>query len=108
MYRVIFEHHPITGKEEAFIKQWKTGSDIIQTYPGARGTKLFRSLDNPKVLYAMAEWESKAHRDKAISEMEKRKDAEWLLHAHEQFVTKHPTIVSAELIGTSDPQKLIS
>ena len=103
MYRIIFEHHPKKGQEEAFIKQWKTGSDIIQTYPGARGTKLFRSLKDPKILYAMAEWESKSARDKAVAEMEKREDAEWLLHAHEKFVTAHPTIVSAELIGESDP-----
>lgn len=103
MYRVIFEHHPKAGMEEQFIKQWQTGSDIIQTYPGACGTLLFRSLDNPNVLYAMAEWESKAARDAAVEEMSKREDAEWLLHAHEQFVDKHPTIVSAELIGSSTP-----
>ncbi|CAN5655209.1 hypothetical protein BH23PAT1_BH23PAT1_4210 [soil metagenome] len=103
MYRVIFEHHPKKGQEDAFIKQWKIGSDIIQTYPGARGTKLFRSLDNPKILYAMAEWESKAARDAAVAELEKRKDAEWLLHAHEKFVIKHSAIVSAELIGESAP-----
>ncbi len=105
MYRVIFEHHPKEGQEDAFIKQWKTGSDIIQTYLGARGTKLFRSLDDPKILYAMAEWESKAARDAAVSKISKRDDADWLLHAHEQYVTAHPTIVSAELIGVSDPPK---
>ena len=105
MYRVIFEQHPKEGQEEAFIKQWKTGSDIIQTYPGARGTKLFRSLDDLKILYAMAEWESKAARDKAVAEIQKRDDADWLLHAHEQYVTKHPAIVSAELIEVSGSPK---
>lgn len=103
MYRVVFEHHPKSGKEKDFIKAWQEGSDKIQQYPGARGTKLFRSLENPKILYAMAEWESKNARDKAIEEISKREDSEHMLHYHEQFVDAHPTIISAELIGTSDP-----
>lgn len=103
MYRVVFEHHPKDGKEEAFIKAWKEGSDRIQQYPGACGTKLFRSLDNPKILFAMTEWESKSARDKAIEEISKRDDAEYMLHNHEQFVDDHQTIISAELIGSSDP-----
>ena len=53
MYRVIIEHHPKKGQEEALIRQWQKGSDVIQTYPGARGTKLFRDPKKPEILYAM-------------------------------------------------------
>lgn len=103
MYRVIFEHHPKPGQEAAFIKQWQAGSDVIQTYPGARGTKLFRSLDDPGTLYAMAEWESKEARNKAIAAIEQRDDADWVLNAHEQFLDSYSTIVSGDLIAASDP-----
>ena len=101
MYRVIFEHHPKEGQEEQFIRQWQAGSDIIQTYPGARGTLLFRSLDDPKVLYAMADWESKAARDAAMEAIEQREDAEMVMAAHEQYLDSHTTILSAELVGVS-------
>ncbi|HVZ12428.1 MAG TPA: antibiotic biosynthesis monooxygenase [Patescibacteria group bacterium] len=58
MYRIIFEHHPKEGQEKEFIDAWRKGSDIIQTYKGALGTKLFRDAKNPKIFYASAEWES--------------------------------------------------
>lgn len=101
MYRVIFEHHPTAGKEQEFINQWQAGSDVIQTYPGARGTLLFKSLDKPGVMYAMAEWESKAERDAAMKLISERDDAEWVMHEHEKFVDSYSVIVSAELIAES-------
>jgi heme-degrading monooxygenase HmoA len=103
MYRVIFEHHPKPGQEDAFIKQWQVGSDIIQSYPGARGTLLFRSKDDPKILYAMAEWESKEARDAAMETIKQREDSEWVRHGHLQYVDAHPRIVSADLIASSLP-----
>ena len=103
MYRVIFEHHPTEDKVEEFIKQWKAGSDIIQTYPGARGTLLFKSLENPDIYYAMAEWGSKEMRDKAMEEISGREDADWVMHKHEKFVDKYSVIVSTELIDKSTP-----
>lgn len=105
MYRVIFEHHPKEGKEQEFIKQWQAGSDIIQTYPGARGTLLFRSIDSPGVMYAMAEWESKSARDEAMEAISKRDDSDWVMHEHEKFVDSYSVIVSAELIASSTPNK---
>jgi quinol monooxygenase YgiN len=101
MYRVIFEHHPKPDQEEAFIAAWQAGSDIIQEYPGARGTKLFRNLDNPAVLFAMADWESKAAREAAMAEIDKRPDADTVLTAHEQFLDSHTTLLSAELLANS-------
>ena len=47
MYRIIFEHHPLPDKIIEFQGAWKNSSDIIQTYPGARGTRLFRSYHDP-------------------------------------------------------------
>lgn len=101
MYRVIFEHHPILGKEQEFINQWQAGSDIIQTYSGALGTLLFKSIDKPGVMYAMAERESKSARDEAIEAISKRDDAEWVMHEHEKYVDSYSVIVSAELIAES-------
>ena len=98
MYRIVFEHHPKPGQEKEFVAAWQRGSDKIQQYPGARGTKLFRSLSNTGVLYAMAEWDSKTARDDAMAEIAKRDDAESMLHAHEKFLESHVSIVSAELI----------
>lgn len=104
MFRVIFEHHPKAGQEDLFIKQWQIGSDIIQTYPGARGTKLFRDLDNPLVLYAVADWDSKIDRDKAMAAVAERPDAKEVLRGHEKFLNSYITLVSAELIASSPPE----
>ena len=105
MYRVIFEHHPKVGQVQSFIEKWQSGSDIIQTYPGSRGTLLFQSIDNPDVYFAMAEWESKEARANAMSEISKRSDAQEILHAHEQFVDSYSVLASAEMIASSLPRK---
>jgi heme-degrading monooxygenase HmoA len=106
MYRVIFEHHPKEGQEEDFIKHWQNGSDIIQTYPGARGTKLFREISQPGILYAMAEWESKDARDAAIRAIiAGRPDSNHVLHGEEAYVDSHKTIMELECIAESNPPK---
>ena len=79
------------------------GSDVIQTYPGARGTKLFRNPAEPDYLYAMAEWESKEDRKKAREAILKRPDAEEILHKHETFLDSHTTLGEYELIAESNP-----
>jgi heme-degrading monooxygenase HmoA len=105
MYRIIFEHHPKKDQEADFIKQWKIGSDIIQTYPGARGTKLFRDVQNPEVLYAIAEWESKEAREKAIEAVHaQREDSGYVLHGATQYVDSHKTIVECNYIAESNPK----
>lgn len=103
MYRVIFRHIVKQGMEHEFMQQWQAGSDIIQTYPGARGTLLFKSLDDDKTYYAMAEWESIKHREDAMNEISKRDDAEVIMHGHEKFVEDFITLVSADHIATSLP-----
>jgi len=101
MYRVIFEHHPKEGQEAKFVAEWQKGSDIIQSYPGALGTKLFR-ITNPKILYAMADWESKDVRTKTVEAIVKDHGEE-ILHAHEQFVDSYEIIAEGELIAESVP-----
>ena len=105
MYRIIFEHHPKEGQEEKFIEEWQKGSDIIQTYPGARGTKLFRDVKNPKVLYASAEWESKAARSAIMPEIDARMKAEGKYNLHEQYVDEVKVFAEMELIAESLPPK---
>jgi quinol monooxygenase YgiN len=103
MYKVIFEHHPKQDQEAEFIAAWQKGSDKIQEYPGAMGTKLYRSLDDSGTLYAMAEWTDKAARDAAMSAIATRDDADEILRGHEMFVDSYSTIISAEHIATSKP-----
>ena len=48
---------------EQYAAAWVRASKLIQQAPGARGTRLHRRIDDPKVLLAIASWESKEHRD---------------------------------------------
>lgn len=48
---------------EAYADAWVRASEIIQSAPGARGTRLQRKIGDPNVLLAIASWESKADRD---------------------------------------------
>ena len=48
---------------EQYAEAWVRASEIIQRAPGARGTRLHRKIGDPKVLLAIAEWDTKADRD---------------------------------------------
>lgn len=48
---------------EAYADAWASASEIIQSAPGACGTRLHRKIGDPDVLLAIASWESKADRD---------------------------------------------
>ena len=48
---------------EAYAEAWVAASRIIQRSPGARGTRLHRSLDDPSRLIAIASWDTKENRD---------------------------------------------
>jgi heme-degrading monooxygenase HmoA len=48
---------------EAYADAWVRASEIIQRAPGARGTRLHRSIGDPAKLLAIASWDSKADRD---------------------------------------------
>ena len=62
--KFLFEIHIRPGHTaDHYAEAWIAASRIIQRAPGARGTRLHRKLDNPNVLLAIAEWDSKAQRD---------------------------------------------
>lgn len=71
---------------EEYAAAWKRGSEVIQKMPGARGTKLHRKINDPSTVLAIAEWDSKEARDKAMvvleSSDEKTKE---IIHEHREF-----------------------
>ena len=104
MYRIIFEHCPKPDQEVQFIAQWQWGSDIIQTYPGARGSKLFRMNGNPGRIYAMAEWDSKEARAAAVERIRReRTDADLVLRGHEKYLESHVTLGEFDCVAESHP-----
>ncbi|WP_404366926.1 antibiotic biosynthesis monooxygenase family protein [Marinobacter sp.] len=71
--KYMFEVHIREGHTaEEYADAWVRASEIIQRAPGAKGTELHRKIGDPKVLIAIAHWETKAHRDA----MEARHDPE--------------------------------
>lgn len=57
---------------EAYAEAWVRASEIIQQAPGAKGTALHRKVDEPNVLIAIAEWDSKEDRDAMEAEQDLR------------------------------------
>lgn len=55
---------------EEYAKVWIRASEIIQSKPGARGTRLHRTIGDPNTLLAIAEWDSKEARDAAMAELD--------------------------------------
>lgn len=71
---------------EEYASAWENGSKIIQKMSGARGTRLHRKIGDPNTLLAIAEWESKEARDKAMDELENSDEAtREIIHAHHEF-----------------------
>ena|SRR3989338_6077500 len=69
-----------------YVTAWKQGSKIIQKMPGARGTRLYHKFGSPRTLLAIAEWDSKEARNKAMTKLknsdEKIKE---ILHKHRKY-----------------------
>jgi heme-degrading monooxygenase HmoA len=60
----IFEVHIRPGySPEQYADAWLRASRLIQSAPGAQGTRLHRKINDPNVLLAIATWESKTIRD---------------------------------------------
>ena len=57
---------------EQYADAWVRASRIIQTAPGARGTRLHRKIGDPTTLIAIASWDSKAARDAADAALDAR------------------------------------
>ena len=60
---------------EEYADAWVRASEIIQSAPGARGTRLHRMIGRPDVLVAIASWDSKQARDAAEAERDPRVQA---------------------------------
>jgi hypothetical protein len=58
IWRIDFEDE---SKRQPFIKNWHDASEVLQEYPGARGTRL-NEVVGETALVAIAEWESKEAR----------------------------------------------
>jgi len=81
----VFEVHVKAGySAEQYATAWVEASEIIQTAPGARGTRLHRKIGDPNVLVAIASWDSKTARDAAESERDPRVEA--IINAQSEFV----------------------
>lgn len=70
MYRFIWTIELNEPEKEAnFIEHWRTGSEILQEYPGALGTHIHRLRDGlPGSFFLVAEWESQEARDAMAEE----------------------------------------
>ncbi len=100
MYRVIFKHKLKEGEEKNYSTQWQEGSSFIQKQEGALGSRLFRKIDEPEYLYAMADWESKEARNKAMDSIKNNYlNFQEILHKHEMFLESHITLGEFELIA---------
>jgi len=72
----VFEVRMKPGYDPAqYAAAWIRASEIIQSAPGARGTRLHRKIGEPGVLIAIASWESKEARDAAEANRDPRVQA---------------------------------
>lgn len=60
---------------EQYAEAWVRASEIIQSAPGARGTRLHRKIGDPNVLLAIASWDAKEERDAAEAQRDPRVQA---------------------------------
>ena len=73
--RFVFQIRIKPGKTlDEYVEAWKRGSVIIQQMAGARGTKLHRAVGDPRLLLAIAEWDSKEARDLAMQKLRNDSD----------------------------------
>lgn len=71
---------------EEYASAWKRGSEVIQKMSGAHGTRLHRKIGDPNSLLAIAEWDSKEARDKAMEDLENSDEAtKEIIYKHREF-----------------------
>ena len=68
--RFIFQVRIKKGRTlKEYVEAWKRASAVIQRMPGARGTRLHRAIGDPSSLLAIAKWDSKETRDRAMARL---------------------------------------
>lgn len=72
---------------EQYADAWVRASRIIQSAPGARGTRLHRKIGDASRLLAIASWESKAARD--AMESQPNDDVARIIAEQAEFVSIH-------------------
>ena len=70
---------------DEYVEAWEQASVIIQRMEGARGTKLHRSLTDPLLLLAIAEWDSKEARDLALHQLQNDPATKDILGRDQEF-----------------------
>ena len=83
---------------EEYVDAWEQASVVIQQMSGARGTRLHRAIGDPTTLLAIAEWDSKEARDRAMSRL--RGDP-----ATSETITRHQAYGEFSVVGEfEDPE----
>ncbi|MBW2499883.1 MAG: antibiotic biosynthesis monooxygenase [Deltaproteobacteria bacterium] len=84
---------------ERYAEAWVEASRIIQSAPGARGTRLLRRIGDPMSLIAIASWDSKPLRDAAEAGRDPRVQA---------IIDRQSEYVDVEIIGEfEDPEWVV-
>lgn len=87
--KYIFEVHIKPGySAEDYAAVWVEASQRIQQAPGALGTALHRHMDDPSVLLAIAQWESRARRD--AMEAQPQEEMKRIIQKAAPFCEIHP------------------
>lgn len=70
---------------DEYVEAWQRASAMIQSMPGARGTRLHRTIGSSRSLLAIAEWDSKETRDHAIAHLRQDPATSATLARHREF-----------------------
>lgn len=99
MYFLFTVHVKDGYTAEQYAEAWVRASEIIQSAPGARGTRLHRKIGDDRTLLAMASWQSKAERD--AMEDDQPESVRKIIEEQAEFV-------SIEVIGEfEDPEWVV-
>ena len=95
MIKFIFLIKIKKGKtKKEYIQAWKRGSSLIQKLKGARGTMLYKNLDKPEELIAIANWTSKSAREKVMRKLKKTRTLT------QKIINKHKDFGKTKVLGS--------
>lgn len=101
MIRVMYGWKVKPGQEEAFAASWRAVTRWIRAHaPGARGSLLVRSADDPHEFVAVARWTSRAAWE--AYQASDRQDPELLAHAQVMRATAERSRPTAFFEEVSD------